>query len=58
MIKLKILTDRMPWIGDKPRAAGEIVEAPDDSADWLLDQGWAREVKDEKPKKVARDADA
>lgn len=54
MIKLKITTDRKPWIGDEPRAKGDVVDAPEDAAKWLLDQGWAETV--EKPKKVARDA--
>jgi hypothetical protein len=57
MVKIKILTDRMPWIGGEARKAGEIVDAPEDGAEWLLEQGWAREVREEKPKKVARDAE-
>ena len=53
-MKVKITTDRKPWIGDLPRDVGEVVDAPEDAAKWLIEQGWAEAV--EKPKKVVRDA--
>lgn len=56
MPKVKILTEREPWIDGLPRKAGEVVDAPEELAKWLVEQGWAEAA--EKPKKVTRDADA
>ena len=54
-MKVKILTDRQPWIGGEPRSAGDIVEADADVAKWLLGEGWAEEA--EKPKRAPRNAE-
>ena len=56
-MKVKILTERKPWINDQPREIGEVVDAPDDVAKWLLGEGWAEAVEAEKPKRAARNAE-
>ena len=51
-MKIKIITERLPWIGGKPRALNEEIDANADDAKALIDSGFA--VSLEKPKSVRK----
>lgn len=44
-MKIKITTDRLPWVNDKPQPMGEVVEADAATAKTLIDLGYAEAVK-------------
>lgn len=51
-MKIKIITERMPWIGGQPRALNAEIEADAAEAQSLIDNGFA--VSLEKPKSVRK----
>lgn len=58
-MKIKVTSDRMPWCGGKARALDEIVDAPDDEAQAMIDKGLAEAIRAAKPAaKKAADGEA
>lgn len=51
MPKVKITTDRQPWVEDKPQPNGAVLDVDKATADTLVDNGFAEIVV--APKKVA-----
>lgn len=51
MPKVKITTDRQPWVDDKPQPEGAVVEVDKATADILVGHGFAEIVA--APKKAA-----
>jgi len=56
MPKIKITTDRKPWINGKPQASGQIVDVTSDVADMMVDKGFAEKMR-AAPKKTVLDDD-
>lgn len=55
-MKIKITTDRMPWVNGEPQPLGAEIDAPDESAKSLIEAGFAEAVEAPKPaKKVAKE---
>lgn len=54
-MKIKVITDRMPWIDNAPRHDGDVVDADGDVAKALIDAGFAVAV-DTPRGKVKREA--
>lgn len=44
MPKVKITTDRQPWANDAPQPKGAVIDADKDTADALIDKGFAELV--------------
>jgi len=56
MPKIKITTDRKPWVNGKPQASGQIVDVTSDVADMMVDKGFAEKMR-AAPKKTVFDDD-
>lgn len=48
MPKVKITTDRQPWVNDAPQALGAVIETDKETADTLLEKGFAEPVASKK----------
>ena len=52
-MKIKITTDRQPFLDDEPRNMGDIVEVSAEEAETFIANGFAEEVKTaDKPKRA------
>ena len=52
-MKIKITTDRQPFLNDEPRNMGDIVEVSAEEAATFIENGFAEEVKTaDKPKRA------
>lgn len=51
MTKITITTDRQPWVGGKPRAAGDVLDVSEADAKILVANGFAEA---EAPKRVVK----
>ena len=52
-MKIKITTDRQPFLDDEPRNKGDIVEVSAEEAATFIENGFAEEVKTaDKPKRA------
>jgi hypothetical protein len=56
MPKIKITTERRPWIDGKPQAAGAMLDVDADTADMMVERGFAEKVRGA-PKKAVLDDD-
>jgi hypothetical protein len=55
-MKIKITTDRQPFLDDEPKNMGDIVEVSAEDAATFIENGFAEEVtSDEKPKRARND---
>lgn len=52
-MKIKITTDRMPWLNGQPQPIGAEIDVSDADAEGMIKMGFAEAVKAAKPKKVA-----
>jgi len=55
MPKIKITTDRRPWIDGTPQANGAMLDVEDATADTLVANGFAEKVRGAPKKKVCLD---
>jgi hypothetical protein len=55
MPKIKITTDRRPWVGGKPQANGATLDVDEATADTLAANGFAEKVRGAPKKKVGFD---
>ena len=55
MPKIKITTDRRPWVDGKPQVAGTTLDVDADTADMMVDRGFAEKVRGAPKKVVAED---
>lgn len=55
-MKIKITTDRQPWVHDQPQPMGAELEVSQEQADSLVKQGFAEIVA--APKRASKNADA
>lgn len=56
MPKIKITTDRRPFVNGKPQAAGATLDVDADTADMMIERGFAEKVRGA-PKKMVTDDD-
>lgn len=55
-MKIKITTDRQPFLNDEPKNMGDIVEVSAEEAATFIENGFAEEVKTaDKPKRARND---
>lgn len=54
-MKIKITTDRQPWVNGKAQARGALVDTDEEVASTLVGWGWAEASRGRK-KKVSHDA--
>jgi len=55
-MKIKITTDRQPFLNDEPKNMGDIVEVSAEDAATFIENGFAEEVtSDEDPKRARND---
>jgi hypothetical protein len=52
MPKIKITTDRRPWVDGKPQSSGAVMDVDDATADAMVAKGFAEKVRGA-PKKKA-----
>jgi len=52
MPKIKITTDRRPWVNGKPQASGAVMDVDDATADAMVLKGFAEKVRGAPKKKV------
>lgn len=55
MPKIKITTDRRPWVDGKPQVNGAILDVDDATADAMVANGFAEKLRSAPKKKVKRD---
>jgi hypothetical protein len=53
-MKIKITTDRQPFLNDEPQNMGDVVEVSAEEAATFIENGFAEEVKTEDKPKRAR----
>ena len=56
MPKIKITTTRQPWVGGRPQPKGETLDVDADTADMMVESGFAEKVRGA-PKKAVLDDD-
>jgi len=56
MPKIKITTDRKPWVNGRPQPKGETLDVDADTADMMVELGFAEKVRGA-PKKAVLDDD-
>ena len=56
-MKIKITTDRQPFLDDEPKNMGDIVEVSEEEAAVFIENGFAEEVKTTEKPKRARNSD-
>tara|TARA_B100000965_G_C19601082_1_gene762678 strand:+ start:525 stop:809 length:285 start_codon:yes stop_codon:yes gene_type:complete len=56
-MKIKITTDRKPFLNDEPQIIGNVVEVTEEEAATFIENGFAEEVKTTSKPKRARNAD-
>lgn len=49
-MKIKITTDRQPWVNGKAQAKGALVDTDDETASTLVGRGWAEASRGRKKK--------
>lgn len=55
MPKIKITTDRRPWVDGKPQANGATLDVDDATADMMVANGFAEKVRGAPKKKAVLD---
>lgn len=55
MPKIKITTDRRPWVDRKPQPMGATLDVDDATADALVENGFAEKVRGAPKKKASLD---
>lgn len=53
-MKIRITTDRMPWINDQPHPLGAEVVGDDAEAQLLIDEGFAEVIPEPAPAKAGK----
>lgn len=54
-MKIKVTTDRKPWLNDRPLDQGSEIEATEAEAKILIDAGFAEIVEPAKAKRVVKE---
>lgn len=53
-MKIKITTDRKPWVNNAPQVIGTEIECDDADARALIDNGFAEAIAKQAPARVAK----
>lgn len=53
-MKIKIITDRRPWVDGRKTEMGEVVDVPDDVAKAMMANEFAQRVEEPKKKPAAK----